>query len=46
MDELVFKLIKVLCPYLKDMAKRTKNPVDDIIVRIICSLADADDPVE
>jgi len=38
MEQLIIKLIEVLCPYLKEMAKKTGSPIDDMIVNIICSL--------
>lgn len=41
--ELILKLLKVLCPYLKKMAGDTKNPIDDLIVNIICTLVGVDD---
>ena len=41
--ELAKQVLKVLCPYLKDMASRTNNKVDDWIVRVICSIAESDD---
>ena len=40
MEELIINLIKLLCPYLKEMAKKTGSPVDDFIVKIICSLVE------
>lgn len=46
MDTLILNLLKVFCPYLKDMAKRTANPIDDVIVRILCGLIKDEDPVE
>lgn len=36
--ELIKKMLRVLCPYLKKMAKDTKNPIDDLVVNIICTL--------
>jgi len=38
MDKIIIDLIKLFCPYLKEMAKKTNSPVDDMIVRILCSL--------
>lgn len=38
MEKLEIDLIKLLCPYLKEMAKKTGSPIDDMIVNIICSL--------
>jgi len=43
MEKLIVGLLRVLCPHLKDMAKRTENPVDDVVVNIICMIA-GDDP--
>lgn len=42
MEKLIVGLLRVLCPYLKDMAARTKSPVDDLIVSLICRLAGHD----
>lgn len=39
MEHLIIGLLKVLCPQLKAMAKNTANPVDDIVVNIICMIA-------
>jgi len=40
MEELIVELIRLLCPYLKKMAEKTKSPIDDIVVRVICSLVE------
>jgi len=40
MEQLIIDLIRVLCPYLKKMAEKTDSPIDDMIVRIICSLVE------
>jgi len=40
METLIINLIRLLCPYLKEMAKKTESPIDDLVVRIICSLVD------
>ena len=37
MEKLIIELVRLLCPYLKEMAKKTGSPVDDFIVRIICA---------
>lgn len=39
MEQLIVGLLRVLCPHLKDMAARTENPVDDVVVNIICIIA-------
>lgn len=39
MEKLIIGLLRVLCPHLKAMAKNTSNPVDDIVVNIICMIA-------
>ena len=39
MEKLIIGLLKVLCPHLKAMAKNTSNPIDDIVVNIICMIA-------
>jgi len=41
MEQLIIGLIRLLCPYLKEMVKKTKSPIDDMVVRIICSLVEA-----
>lgn len=41
MEKLIIELIRLLCPYLKEMARKTGTPIDDFIVKIICSLAEA-----
>ena len=41
MERLIIDLLRLLCPYLKEMAKKTGSPIDDIIVRIIFSLVEA-----
>jgi len=43
MEILIIGLLRVLCPHLKKMAAESKNPVDDIVVNIICMIA-GDDP--
>jgi hypothetical protein len=40
MEDLILKLLNLFCPYLKEMAKKTGNPVDDIIVNILCKAAE------
>lgn len=40
MEQLIINLIKLLCPYLREMAKKTGSPIDDVIVKIICSLVE------
>ncbi|MBA7682157.1 hypothetical protein ES703_90503 [subsurface metagenome] len=44
MEKLIIELIRLLCPYLMEMAKKTGSPVDDFIVRIICSFVDPKKP--
>lgn len=39
MEKIIIGLLRVLCPVLKEMAKKTSNPVDDIVVNIICMIA-------
>ena len=39
MEKLIVGLLRVLCPHLKAMAKNTSNPIDDIVVNIICMIA-------
>ncbi|MBW2648957.1 MAG: hypothetical protein JRC53_03935 [Deltaproteobacteria bacterium] len=39
MEEIIVGLLRVLCPHLKRMAAKTANPVDDIVVNIICMIA-------
>lgn len=41
MDQLIVGLLRVLCPHLKKMAEQTKNPVDDVVVNIVCLIAGA-----
>lgn len=38
----ILKILKVVCPELQRMAKESVNPVDDIVVGIVCALAKAD----
>lgn len=40
MEKLVRELLRLACPYLKEMAKKTGSPIDDFIVKIVCSLAE------
>lgn len=40
MEVLLVNLIRMLCPYLKEMAERSDSPVDDMVVRIICSFVE------
>jgi len=42
--QLILMLLKVACPHLQKMAKVSKNPIDDIIVGLICSVATIDVP--
>jgi len=37
MEKIITGLLKLFCPYLKEMARKTKSPVDDMIVRILCA---------
>lgn len=43
MEQMIIGLLKVLCPQLKAMAANTSNPVDDIVVNIICMIADTEE---
>lgn len=36
--DLVIDILRLLCPFLKEMAARTDNEVDDLVVSFICSL--------
>jgi len=42
MEKIIISLLRVLCPHLKAMAKKTASPVDDIVVNIICMIAGHD----
>lgn len=44
MENIILGLLRLFCPQLKDMAKRTANPVDDFVVNIICASVNAPDP--
>lgn len=39
MEQIIVGLLRVLCPVLRDMAENSSNPVDDIVVNIICMIA-------
>lgn len=39
MEQLIIGLLRVLCPFLKKMAAKTENRVDDMVVNIICAIA-------
>lgn len=39
MEKIIIGLLRVLCPHLKAMAKKTASPIDDIVVNIICMIA-------
>lgn len=34
--QLVFQIVSLLCPYMKDIANRTGNKVDDLVVNFLC----------
>lgn len=40
---LLVQVLRLLCPYLKEMAARTENEVDDKVVKFLCDLAGAGD---
>lgn len=40
MEKLIIGLLRLFCPYLKKMAAKTENPVDNLIVSIICQAVD------
>ena len=42
MENLIRELLKILCPRLKAMAANTSNPVDDVVVNVICMIADTE----
>ena len=42
----ILKVLKLLCPELQRMAIESVNPVDDIVVGLICALASVDIPPE
>lgn len=37
-EQLIMAILKVLCPRLRDMAARTENKIDDLVVGIICGM--------
>jgi len=39
--ELVLAILRLLCPYLRAMADKSKSPLDDYVVAVICGLATA-----
>jgi len=41
-DKMIIGLLRVLCPYLRAMAKKSGNTVDDTIVNIVCMIAGSD----
>jgi len=43
MEKLIVGLLRLFCPYLKTMAANTSNPIDDMIVRILCTAVEAED---
>jgi len=45
MEKLIIGLLRLLCPFLKKMAAKTENRVDDMVVNIICAIA-AQEPKE
>jgi len=36
--QLIVAMLRLLCPYLQDMAKRTNTEIDDVVVNVICNL--------
>lgn len=42
MEQVIIGILRVLCPHLKAMAKKSASPVDDIVVNIICMIAGAE----
>lgn len=45
-EQLVMAVLRVLCPRLREMAARTSNKVDDLVVNIICSMVSNHDESE
>lgn len=41
MENILLDLIRYFCPYLQAMAAKTADPVDDLIVKIICRITGA-----
>jgi len=39
MENVIKELLRVLCPHLKAMAANTSNPIDDIVINIVCMIA-------
>ena len=46
METMIIGLLRVLCPHLKAMAANTSNPVDDIVVNIICMLGGTEEKTD
>lgn len=42
-SQLFLQIVRLLCPHLKDMAARTDNRVDDVVVSFLCGIAGASD---
>lgn len=42
MEQIILGMLRVLCPHLKKMAAKTENPIDDIVVRLICTMVGSD----
>lgn len=40
----ILQVLKLLCPELQRMAKESANPIDDIVVGILCSMAKVEIP--
>lgn len=38
METIVLGILRVVCPHLKKMAANTANPIDDVVVNLICTL--------
>ena len=45
METVIRALLRALCPHLKAMAANTSNPIDDIVVNIVCMIA-GEEPIE
>jgi len=43
MEKLIIGLLRLFCPYLKAMAEKTGSMIDDMIVNVLCKIAEAPD---
>ena len=40
--KIIIEILRLMCPLLVDIADRTDNPIDNMVVQVVCDLVQAE----